>query len=122
MAAYAIVEQSGKQFLVEEGCFYTFNRLPLEEGETFFFERVLFVKHKDKMFIGQPFLRNSFFIKAKVLNHFFGQKTTVFKMKPKKKTRKTSGSKEYLTRVLITNILELAPDLKNNTSKSCSIS
>ena len=41
MAAYAIVQASGKQFWVEENRFYDFDKLPLNSGDTFKLNRIL---------------------------------------------------------------------------------
>ena len=43
-------------------------------------------------------------IKGKVLEHLRGQKTLVYKMRPKKKTRKKQGNRQDLTRVFIEEI------------------
>jgi large subunit ribosomal protein L21 len=44
-------------------------------------------------------------IKGQVLEHLKGQKTIVYKMRSKKKTRKKQGHRQFLTRVLIEDIL-----------------
>ena len=53
--------------------------------------------------IGKPYLE-SVQIKAKILEHLRGKKTIVYKMRPKKKTRKKQGHRQELTRVLIEDI------------------
>lgn len=103
MPTYAIVQASGKQFWVEQDKFYDFNKLPLDKGDKCSFNQVLLVREKDKTFIGQPFLED-FCVKATVLRHISGPKIRVFKMRSKKKTRKTFGCRRKLTRVLVTSI------------------
>ena len=39
-----------------------------------------------------------------ILEHFKGKKTIVYKMRPKKKTRKKQGHRQALTRVFIEDI------------------
>ena len=104
MESYAIVQASGKQFWVEENKFYDFDKLPLDRGDSFTLNQILLVNKQDEVFIGKPFLTNSHKIKATVLRHLSGPKIRVYKMRPKKKTRKTFGSRRKLTRVLINSI------------------
>jgi len=56
--------------------------------------------------VGKPFLDGSYSVEATVLRHLSGPKIRVYKMRPKKKTRKTFGSRRKLTRVLINSISE----------------
>lgn len=100
---YAIVEISGRQFWIEEGKYYDFNRIPTELGKQITLNRVLLMNDGEKLFVGQPHLQNVK-VKGKVLEHFRGKKTTVYKMRPKKKTRKKQGHRQELTRVFIENI------------------
>ena len=108
--SYAIVQASGKQFWIEENKFYDFDKLPLDKGDTFSLNQILLVKHKEgsqtNVRVGKPFLDESYSVEATVLRHLSGPKIRVYKMRPKKKTRKTFGSRRKLTRVLINSISE----------------
>ena len=66
--------------------------------------QILLVKEDNSVSIGKPFLDKEFSIEATVLRHLSGSKVRVYKMRPKKKTRKTFGCRRKLTRVLITSI------------------
>ena len=44
---YAIVEISGKQFWIETGKYYDFNRIPTELGKNITLNRVLLLNNKD---------------------------------------------------------------------------
>jgi len=103
MENYAIVQASGKQFWVEQNKFYDFDKLPLDRGDQFSLNQVLLVKSENDVRIGKPFLKD-YSIKATVLRHISGPKIRVYKMRPKKKTRKTFGSRRKLTRILINSI------------------
>jgi len=103
MQNYAIIQASGKQFLVEKDKFYDFEKLPLNRGDKFSLNQILLVKEKNSVEIGKPFLEN-YLVKATVLRHISGPKIRIFKMRPKKKTRKTFGSRRKLTRILINSI------------------
>ena len=104
MSSYAIVQASGKQFWVEESKFYDFDKLPLNRGDMFNLNQILLVKELDRISVGKPFLDKEFSIEATVLRHLSGSKVRVYKMRPKKKTRKTFGSRRKLTQVLINSI------------------
>ena len=100
---YAIVEISGRQFWIETGKYYDFNRIPTELGNQITLNRVLLLNNNGNVLIGQPYLDNVT-IKGKILEHLRGKKTIVYKMRPKKKTRKKQGHRQDLTRVLIEDI------------------
>ena len=101
---YAIVEISGRQFWIEIGKYYDFNRIPTELGKQIILNRVLLLNNDGDVLIGQPYLE-SVKIKGKILEHLRGKKTIVYKMRPKKKTRKKQGHRQELTRVLIEDII-----------------
>jgi large subunit ribosomal protein L21 len=100
---YAIVEISGRQFWVEAGKYYDLNRIPTELGKEILLNRVLLLNNDGEILVGKPYLE-SVKIKGKVLEHLRGRKTIVYKMRPKKKTRKKQGHRQELTRVLIEDI------------------
>ena len=104
MEPYAIVQASGKQFWIEKDKFYDFDKLPLDRGDSFSLNQILLVKQGDGVVIGKPFLDDSYTVEATVLRHLSGPKIRVYKMRPKKRTRKTFGSRSKLTRVLINSI------------------
>ena len=104
MASYAIVQASGKQFWVEENKFYDFDKLPLDKGDKFSINQILLVNQKSNVSLGTPYLDSEYSIEATVLRHLSGPKVRVYKMRPKKKTRKKQGHRQELTRVLIEDI------------------
>ena len=101
---YAIVEISGRQFWIETGKYYDFNRIRAELGKEITLKRVLLFNNDGDLKVGNPYLE-SVKIKGKILEHFRGKKTIVYKMRPKKKTRKKQGHRQELTRVLIEDII-----------------
>ena len=101
---YAIIEISGRQFWIETGKYYDFNRIPTELGKQITLNRVLLLNNDGDILIGKPYL-DSVKITGKVLEHFRGKKKIVYKMRPKKKTRKKQGHRQELTRVLIEDII-----------------
>ena len=105
MVSYAIVQASGKQFWVEEKRFYDLDKLPLNKGEVFKLNNILLINKNNSVQIGTPYLDKNFVIEAIVLRHVSGPKTRIYKMRSKKKTRKTFGNRPKLTRVLIDTIV-----------------
>lgn len=101
---YAIVEISGRQFWIETGKYYDFNSISTELGKQIILNRVLLLNNDGEVLIGKPYLE-TVKIKGKILEHLRGKKTIVYKMKPKKKTRKKQGHRQELTRVLIEDII-----------------
>jgi len=107
MTSYAIIQASGKQFWVEENRFYDFDKLPLNPGDRFKLNRVLLLKKESTVRFGKPFLGEACLVEATVMRHLSGSKIRVYKMRPKKKTRKTFGSRPKLTRIFIESIQSL---------------
>ncbi|MBW4484400.1 MAG: 50S ribosomal protein L21 [Tildeniella torsiva UHER 1998/13D] len=100
---YAIVETSGKQLRVEPGRFYDVDRLALEVDDQVTLERVLFVNNDGESLVGQPVVEGATVV-GSVVSHLRGRKIIVYKMQPKKKTRKKQGHRQELTRVMINSI------------------
>jgi large subunit ribosomal protein L21 len=101
---YAIVEISGRQFWIETGKYYDFNRISTELGKQITLNRVLLLNNNGDILIGKPYLE-TVTIKGKILEHLRSKKTIVYKMQPKKKTRKKQGHRQELTRVFIEDIV-----------------
>jgi large subunit ribosomal protein L21 len=100
---YAIVEVSGRQFWIEVGKYYDLNRITTTLGKEIILNRVLLFNNEGEVLIGKPYL-NNVKVQGKVLEHLRGRKTIIYKMRPKKKTRKKQGHRQELTRVLIEKI------------------
>jgi|TARA_B110001469_G_C9539511_1_gene267966 large subunit ribosomal protein L21 len=100
---YAVIEASGKQFWVEPNKYYDIDRLPFNPGDEIVLNRVLATSTDGSISIGQPCL-NGKSVQAKVLRHLRGPKVTVYKMRPKKKTRLKQGHRQELTRIFVDSI------------------
>ncbi|MEM7797284.1 MAG: 50S ribosomal protein L21 [Cyanobacteria bacterium P01_C01_bin.118] len=101
--AYAIIEASGTQLRVEPGRFYDINRLAVDEDASITIDKVLLVNDGDAVSIGQPLVDGAS-VSGTVVRHLRGKKVIVYKMKPKKKTRKKRGHRQELTRLMIDSI------------------
>lgn len=101
--SYAIIETGGKQILVEPGRFYDIELLTAEADEKVTIDAVLLVSHDGEVSIGQPRVEGAT-VEGTILRNFRGRKVLVYKMKPKKKTRKKRGHRQEVTRLLINSI------------------
>ena len=85
---YAIVQTSGKQFILKPGEWYDIDFINNAElGDFIYLNKVLFFRKDNKVQIGKPFLVNSQ-IPAKIIQQVKGPKITVLKTKPKKKSQR----------------------------------
>ena len=97
---YAIVDVGGVQHLVEEGRWYTCNRLKASPGDVVSFGRVLAVKDEDVFHVGRPYVEDVT-VEAEIIEEFKGPKVTIYKMQPKKHTRKQVGHRQPLTKCVL---------------------
>jgi large subunit ribosomal protein L21 len=100
---YAIIETGGKQLRVEPGRFYDIELLAVEAEEQITIDSVLLVNHDGDVSIGQPLVEGAT-VEGTVMRHLRGRKVIVYKMKPKKKTRKKRGHRQEITRLMINSI------------------
>jgi len=103
MTAYAIIEASGTQMRVEPGRFYDVNRLANEVDSQLTIDKVLYLKNEGDITVGQPLVAGAT-VEVTVLRHLRGRKIIVYKMQPKKKTRKKQGHRQELTRIMVNSI------------------
>ena len=101
--AYAIVESSGTQMWVQADRYYDVDRIQAEVDDTIKLENVLLVKDSKGTTLGQPFVKDAT-VTLKVMAHRRGPKVIVYKMRPKKKTRRKNGHRQELTRVMVESI------------------
>ncbi len=101
--AYAIVEASGAQFWVQTNRYYDLNRLKADVDEIVTLENVLLINEGKSTTLGKPYIKDAR-VELKVLEHRRGPKIIVYKMRPKKKTRRKNGHRQELTRVMVQSI------------------
>ncbi|MBM7713442.1 50S ribosomal protein L21 [Siminovitchia sp. FSL H7-0308] len=99
---YAIIETGGKQIKVEEGQAIFVEKLDATEGDTYTFDKVLFVGGEDVK-VGSPFVEGAT-VTAKVEQQGRQKKVVVFKYKPKKNYRKKQGHRQPYTKLIIEKI------------------
>ena len=100
---YAVIETGSKQYRVAAGDTLDIERLNVEAGQPYTFDRVLLVNNDGKISVGSPTVANATIV-ADVIEHLRGPKTVAFKMKRRKGYHKTIGHRQELTRVKINEI------------------
>ncbi|MBW3042528.1 50S ribosomal protein L21 [Prochlorococcus marinus] len=100
---YAIVEASGKQFWLQPNRYYDLDRCNAEVNDVLTIEKVLLINDGKDLKLGKPYVKDAT-VEIKVLEHRRGPKIIVYKMRPKKKTRRKNGHRQELTRVLVQSI------------------
>jgi len=100
---FAIAETSGKQVLFEIDRYYDLNRINAKEKEKITLENILLINENGKISIGKPYIKNAK-IELEVISHKRDRKIIVYKMRPKKKTRRKMGHRQDLTRVMVKSI------------------
>ena len=100
---YAIAETSGQQFWFEVNRYYDIDRLNAKEKDKVTLKKVLLLKDKESITVGKPYIKDAK-IELEVISHKRDKKILVYKMRPKKKTRRKMGHRQELTRVMVKSI------------------
>ena len=100
---YAIAETSGQQFWFEVDKYYDIDRLNAKEKDKLILDKVLLIKDKKNISIGKPYIKDAK-IELEVISNKRDKKIIVYKMRPKKKTRRKMGHRQELTRVMVKSI------------------
>jgi large subunit ribosomal protein L21 len=100
---YAIVESGGKQYRAVEGGTLEVDRLPFETGEAVKLEQTLLLADGESITVGTPLVKDSP-VWTKVVEHFKGEKVTIFNYSPKKRIRVKTGHRQNYTRLLVEQI------------------
>ena len=116
---YAIAETSGQQFWFEVDKYYDIDRLNAKEKDKITIDKILLIKDKGNISLGQPYVKNAK-IELEVVSHKRDKKIIVYKMRPKKKTRRKMGHRQELTRVMVKSITIGKSPSKASTKKVAS--
>jgi len=104
MPLYAVVEDGGKQYRVQEGMVLDLEKKPLKLGARFEFERVLLTSDGERVHVGAPLVDGARVV-AQVTDHGRGPKQVVFTYKRRKNERRRLGHRQAFTRVRIREIV-----------------
>jgi len=97
---FAIVESGGKQYRAVEGRTIEVDRLPVDAGKEFDFERILLMADGDEVMVGTPTV-SDILVKVTVVDHIKGPKIDRFKYRPKKRIRVRGGHRQQYTRLMV---------------------
>ena len=111
---FAIAETSGRQFLFKVNKYYDLDRINAKEKEKITLNNILLIKDNKSISIGKPYIKNARVV-LEVMSHLRDKKIIVYKMRPKKKTRRKMGHRQELTRVMVKSITIEKSDSKNST-------
>ncbi|HRF70537.1 MAG: 50S ribosomal protein L21 [Anaeroplasmataceae bacterium] len=97
---YAIVETGGKQVQVEVGQAIYVEKLEVAEGETYTFDKVLYVSSEGKPLVGTPYVKGAT-VTAKCEKQGRGKKIVIFKYRPKKHSASKKGHRQSYTKLVV---------------------
>ena len=101
---FAVVDIAGFQEKVSEGDKLRVPSLPAEEGKSLSFDKVLLLaKSADDVKVGTPYVAGAA-VEVKVLRHAKGDKIRVYKMRRRKRYRRTHGHRQGFTEIEVTKI------------------
>ncbi len=100
---YAIIDDSGTQFRVQEGDELQVDLRDTDAGSNITFDRVVLVGGGEKTLVGQPFVEGAS-VSAEIVKESKGPKLEIYKFKKRKKARRHVGHRQQYLTVRITGI------------------
>ncbi|MDG2382816.1 MAG: 50S ribosomal protein L21 [Pirellulaceae bacterium] len=100
---YAIIEDGGRQYRVEEGQQLEVDYRDVPKGEKIEFGKVLAVSNDDGLTTGKPVVEGAS-VSAEVVGVKMGDKLTVQKLRRRKNSRRRTGHRQMHTMVKIEKI------------------
>lgn len=100
---YAVLETGGKQVKVEAGRFIDIEKLPQNKGDKVSLSNVLMLVSGKESKVGSPYIKGAT-VNGEIIDLAKDDKVIVYKMRPKKRTRKKFGHRQWYSRVFIESI------------------
>lgn len=100
---YAVIETGGKQYRVSVGDVVYIEKLGVEDGADFSFDKVIAVGKDDGIVLGSPYVEGAS-VSAKAVKSGKKKKITVFTYRPKKDSKRKMGHRQPYTKVEIKSI------------------
>ncbi len=100
---YAIIEDGGKQYKVEEGQSVAIEVRDVEEGAAIEFDKVLFVRDDSSSVVGQPYVDGAK-VAGTVKTTAYGPKVYPMQFRRRKNSRRRIGHRQRYLEVEITSI------------------
>ncbi|KAM9974376.1 hypothetical protein ACTFIW_007828 [Dictyostelium discoideum] len=103
--SFAVVHISGKQYKVIEGDIIMTDKIQVDVGEHIVLDKVLLVGTKNETIIGKPIISN-FKVHAYIEEQAKTEHVTIFKHKPRKNYKRTTGFQGLATYIRIGGIIK----------------
>ena len=100
---YAVVRTGGKQYRLGVGDSVKVEKLSDEVGNIVELSQILMVSDGGEVKVGTPLVMGAS-VKAEIVGHGRNKKIRVFKMKRRKKYRRTQGHRQAFTQLKVTEI------------------
>ena len=100
---FAVIETGGKQVKAEAGRFIDIEKLPQNKGEKVTLSSILMLVSGKDSKIGNPYIKGAS-VTGQILEQDKDDKVIVYKMRPKKRTRKKQGHRQLYTRFFVETI------------------
>lgn len=102
---FAVIQTGGKQYLVKKGDKLQVELLESEKGKNFTIKEVLMISDGKSAStkVGAPFVSGAS-ITATILEHGKGEKVRIYKMRRRKRYRRTRGHRQQFTEIEIGEI------------------
>ena len=95
---YAVVRTGGKQYRLGIGDSIKVEKLPNEVGNIVELSQILMISDGGEVKVGAPLVTGAS-VKAEIVGHGRNKKIRVFKMKRRKKYRRTQGHRQAFTQL-----------------------
>ena len=100
---YAIIQDGGRQYRVEEGQELDVDFREVDPGDELTFDRILAISDENGLRAGKPVIDGAT-VSAKVLGARLGEKLYIQKLRRRKNSRRRTGHRQIFTKVRIEKI------------------
>lgn len=102
---FAIAQIQGNQYTLKEGDTIRAQKIDAPKGSNYLADYVLFVSDGKQSYVGKPYLED-YTVEFEVVDQGLGDKIRVFKMKAKKRYRRTFGHRQAYTDLKVIKIFQ----------------
>ncbi len=100
---FAVIQNGGKQYKVQEGSKVVLEKIELDAGAEFDTKDVLVLNDGKETFVGTPFVVGAV-VKMVVLEQKRNKKVIIFKKRRRKNSRRKTGHRQRVTLVQVKSI------------------
>lgn len=100
---FAVIETGGKQIKAIPGQYINVEKLPQKDGEKVSLKNVLMLVSGKESKLGKPYIDGAL-VNGQIVKTTKNKKVIVYKMRPKKGTRKKYGHRQFYSRIFIESI------------------